>query len=305
MLTPINIDTRDVCLFIDMSKELPDVILQKIISEYCTFKGETIEDVLRNEKHELYHKRINTVSCCKCSTKSLSTFTKIIPEKQWEAMYEISMGVNSHSCPFDLTTCIESYAPKTTNTIDSSVIITMLLYSRNMMHYIASRLFVKGFCQFLLDNQHTLYHSMDNKRCCKCSTVPTEKKLINKSEWNMIFTSATAIPCKIETKDCCCQYSVRKEIEFSDIDETILFKLIYISSPFCVLNKIKRDAFLYFINWTLDVNPLRRALTELLDIVEDETFCSDMMQRILSDETEARYDDAYQWVSKHLRKQKV
>ncbi|CAG2195655.1 unnamed protein product [Mytilus edulis] len=286
MLNPINIHTRDVCLFMDMSENYPAMILKQLLSEYCTLKRVTIEDILRNEKHDLYHKRINTKSCCKCSTKQFSTFTKIIPEKQWEAMYEISMSSNSHSCPFHLTKCSESFVPKTTNTSDSSMIMTLLLYSHNMMQYIASRLFVKGFCQFLLDNQHTLYHSMDNNMC------------------------SNAIPCKIDTMDCCCQYSVRNGIKHSDIDETVLFKLVYIAGPFSVLNKIKEDAFLYFINWTVDVEPLRRALTELLKIIKDETFRSDMLQRTSSInlsqsyETDAKSDDACEWLSKHLRKQK-
>ncbi|CAC5389977.1 unnamed protein product [Mytilus coruscus] len=310
-LNPINIVTRELCLFIDMSEKYPAMILRKLISEYCTFKKVTIEDIVRNEKHELYHKRIKTESCCKCSTQQSSTFIKVIPEKQWDALYEISKCSNSHSCPSDLTKCSERFVPKTTNTSDLSVIMTLLLYSENMMHYIVSRLFANKFCKFLMENQHTFYHSMDKKRCCKCSTVPTEKILINKEEWNKLFLKENDILCKINTKDCCCQYSVRRRIKYSDIDDTVLFKFVYLAGPIGVLNKIKEDAFLYFINWTVDVYPLRRALTELLNIIEDKTFRSDMLRRTSSvnlsqsDETEAKCNDAYEWVSKHIRKQKA
>ncbi|CAC5365748.1 unnamed protein product [Mytilus coruscus] len=311
MLNPINIDTREVCLFIDMSEKYPAMILEQLFSEYCTFERVTIEDILRNEKHDLYHKRIKTESCCKCSTKQVSTFLKVMSEKQWGALYEISMSSNSHLCPSDLTKCSERFIPKTINTSDLSKIMTLVLYSQNMMHYIVSRLFGKGFSKFLLNNQHTLYHSMDKKRCCKCRKSPTEEILINKEEWNTLFLKENDILCKNDTTDCCCQYSVRRKIRYSDIDETVLFKIVYLAGPIGVLNKIKRDAFLCFINWTVDVDLLSSVLTELLKIIEDKTFRSDMLRRISSDnlsqsyETEAKSTDAYQWVSKHLCKQKA
>lgn len=311
MLSPINIDTRDVCLFIDMSEKLPEVILQKIISEYCTLKGEKIEDILRNEKHDLYHKRINTKSCCKCSTKQSPTFVKVIQEKHWDALYEIKTSSNSHSCPSYLTKCSECFVPKTINTSDLSVIITLVLYSTNIMNYIVSRLFSKGFIKFLLDHQHTLYHSMDTNMCCKCEKSPTEEILINSKDWNTLFLKENDILCKNNTTDCCCKYSVRSGIKYSDIDETVLFKIVYLAGPIGVLHRIKENTFLNFIKWTVDADLVRRALTELLNIVEDKTFRSDMLLRTSSfnlsqsNKTETKYDYAYEWLSKHLRKQKV
>lgn len=311
MLNPITINTGELCLFIDLSETYPSLILQKLITEYCNLKKVTIEDILKNEKHDLYHKRIETESCCKCSTKQTSTFMKVIPEKQWDALYEIGLSSNSHACPSNLTKCSERFVPKTINTSDLSVSMTFVLYSQNMMQYIVSRLFIKGLSKFLLDNQHTLYHSMDQKMCCKCRKSPTEEILINKEEWNTLFLKENDILCKNNTTNCCCQYTVRRRIKYSDIDETVLFKIVYLAGPIGVLNRIKENAFSYFIIWTVDADPLRRALTELLNIIEDKLFRSDMLRRTSSFhltqscETETKSDDANKWLSKHLRKQKV
>ncbi|XP_063436691.1 uncharacterized protein LOC134718129 [Mytilus trossulus] len=294
-----------------MSEIYLSMILRKLISEYCTMKKVTIEDIIKDEKHDLYHKRIKTESCCKCSTKQSSTFVKVISEKQWDALYEISLSSNSHSCQFNLKKCSERFVPKTINPSDLSEIMTLVLYSTNIMHYIVSRLFSKGFMKFLLDHQHTLYHSMDKKMCCKCRKSPTEEILINKEEWNALFLKKNDIFCKNNTTNCCCQYTVRHRIKYSDIDETVLFKIVYLAGPIGVLNKIKENAFSSFIIWTVDADPLRRALTESLNIIEDKLFRSDMIRRTSSFhltqsyETETKFDDANKWLSKHLRKQKA
>ncbi|CAG2211251.1 unnamed protein product [Mytilus edulis] len=109
-LNPKNIDTRSLGIFIDMSESRPGIILQQVISEYCASKSTTVEEILRNEKHQLYHKRIKNVPCCICPSGSICH--KFIPEQQWKSLYSKLKSGYSHSCQSGEKPCIERFVPK-------------------------------------------------------------------------------------------------------------------------------------------------------------------------------------------------
>ncbi|CAG2211277.1 unnamed protein product [Mytilus edulis] len=151
---------------------------------------------------------------------------------------------------------------------------------------------------------------MEKKKCCECAKETTEKLLIDKKEWNKLFRKEDNVLCKISSKDCCCHYTVIHGIKSSDIDETLMSKIFHVAGPISVLNKIVQDAFLYFLNWTVDEKALRGAITELSNVIKDETFRNDILQQISScnlsqlDEN-SKTNDASGWVSKKLRNQKA
>ncbi|XP_052063863.1 uncharacterized protein LOC127703828 isoform X4 [Mytilus californianus] len=303
-VNPINIDNTKVCKFIEMSETHPAIILQRIISEYCKSNNIKLEDVLREEKHELYHKRIKTFSCCKC-TIGCSTYNKVISGKQWDALYELNEDSDVHSCPLNLRICSERFVPKRIHTCNLSAAKVLILNIPNILKYMISRLYTSGFDTFLMLNQHTLYHSMKKNRCCKCKQISyenTEKSLITDREWTNLFNKSD-ISCLSISKDCCCQYSVRNGINYSDIDNICLSKIFHIAGPIAVLNKIEENAFLYFLNWTVDDKPLQRAITELSNILVDQTF----RRRFLSvfSSQSATSIDARRWVSRNLHQQKA
>lgn len=287
-----------------MSETLPASILHKVISEYCDLNKVKLEDVLRERKHELYHKRIKTFSCCKC-TLDCSTYNKIISEKHWNALYEFNEDSDLHSCPLKLRNCSERFVPKRINTFNMSLAKALILNEPNMLRYMIGQLCTSGFDAFLIVNQHILYHSMNQKKCCKCKHISyenTEKSLITEKEWAKLFVKSD-ISCPSMSKDCCCQYSVRNGINYSDIDDICLFKIFQIAGPFSVLHKIEENAFIYFLNWTVDNQHLQRAIKELFNILIDKTFSHRVLSVISSQS--ATSIDARRWVSTNLRQQKV
>lgn len=308
-LNPIDVDTDKLGVFIVMSDVYPAKIIQQLISEYCTLNEKTIDQILREGKHDLYHKRIITDSCCECNIE-FAKFTKVIPEKQWESMYKINKNSNSHVCP-KIKKCSKRFIPKVIDTCDLSVTVPLVLNIPNILKYIVSRLYINDFCAFMMNNKHTLYHYMVSKRCCECKTDPTEKTIFYEDDWNKLFEKENNISCQTGSKDCCCQYKVQNRIEYSKMDETLLSKIFFVVGPLSVLNNIGQDSFLYFLNWTVDSEPLRKALTELLNIIDDKNFCRDMLQSITScnnsqlNKTITENVETCNWFSRHVRNHKV
>lgn len=262
-----------------------------------------MDDILREEKHQLYHKRFKTVACCQCTTE----FPKCIPEDHWEALYEMTKVGNSHDCQSKLKECCESFVPKRIMTFDRFVAETLILQIPNMLNYFIRKICVNGFKNFLKQNKHTINHFMENKMCCTCDKVPTGKILINEIEWNSLFMKEDDIYCKSGSDFCYCQFAVRSSIEYTHVNDTLLSKIFNVAGPFGVLNKIGQNTFSYFLNWTVDDQPLQRALTELLNIIEDTQFCRNIISSISpqSFKTIANQFDAWKWMSKHLQIQRV
>ncbi|CAC5400771.1 unnamed protein product [Mytilus coruscus] len=304
-LNPISIDNKKLCMFIDMSERYPGMILQQIISEYCRLNGLTLEEVLQIEKHKLYHKRFEI--CCECS-KGMSTFRKVITEEQWGELYQVNEGSDLRNCTSNLKNCIECFAPKKISICNLSVAKVLILNIPNILIFMISRLCVSGFEKFLVDNQHTLYHAMERERCCRCnkfSTETSETLLIDAIEWNTLFIK-DAICCHTSSKECCCQYSIRNGIKYSDIDHTLLSKIFCVAGPIGVLNKIEQHPVLYFLNWIVDDQILQTALTELLNVIKDTKFDIEILSNNSKpDETIAKPTDARRWISRHLRQQQI
>ncbi|CAC5424763.1 unnamed protein product [Mytilus coruscus] len=306
-MNPIDIDSDELCKYIGLSEIYPAKILQQIITEYCTLKGETIEDILRNEKHELYHKRIKTELCCVCRDNQFCTYIKVIQEKQWETLYEMKEDADSHSCQSNIQKCCERFIPKKIDTCDLSVTVPLVLYIPDILTHITNRLYTNKFDTFLMNNKHALYHSMTTERCCSCNSVPTGKTILSKQEWNKIFKKTDVLARQTCTKDCCCQFSVINGIKSSDIDENVLSKICHVVGPISVLNKIAQDSFLYFLNWISDNRPLSDALTELLNIIEDKTLYREVSKHVSTcnfsqwDKTITKEVDVHKWVSTHIK----
>lgn len=282
------------------------MILQQLIYEYCSLNSITIENLLKQEKHQLYHKRVKTESCCVCHTE-FSTFEKVIPEKQWRTCYDANEENSTHSCPLDPKRCSECFVPKTIDTLDISMFNLLILNIPDIMYYMIQRLCINGFGQFLMDNQHVIYHSMEERMCCKCYEVPAEKNIINKTEWQTLYKKDDTISCLTGNKNCSCQYVVRNGIKFTDIKNTCLSKIFKVAGPIAVLNKIDQDALLYFLNWTADDKLLDGVLKDLLKMINDKMFYVSIssFEPFMSEDTTAKQSVICRWIDKHLRRQEV
>lgn len=285
-----------------MSETYPAMILQKIISEYCIFISQSMDAILKKEKHELYHKRFITQSCCLCKTE-FSTYTRMIPEKQWESLYEIKSDSDFHHCPSNLEQCSERFIPKKIDTCNLSITVPIVLNIHNILTYIINLLYKNELENFLMKNKHVIYHYMEKNRCCMCRKDPSEKTFITKIEWNKLFFKECVASCQNCMHDCCSQFSVIKGIKSSNLDETLLSKLFHIAGPISFLHKIEQDSFLYFLNWTVDEIPLRNALLDLLSIIKDTSVSSEMVK--IMDETITETVDVQQWISTHVKVEEV
>lgn len=304
VLNPINFDHIALRTFIHMSESYPGLILQQLISEYCASKSITIEDLLKIEKHQLYHQRIKNEPCCLCLT--VSNCNRVISEKQWKALYRENESSFFHSCSSSMRKqCIERFTPKMNNTLDLSGSKTMILNIPTILAYMIEHLNIKDFSLFLMHYQHVIYHSMEEKMCCKCYTVPTEKIIINMEEWEKLFKKKKTISCKIGTRNCCCQYSVRNEIKFTDIDHTCLSKIFTIAGPFGVLNKIEQNSLFYFLNWTSDGEPLQRVIIDLLGMIQDKMFKVRNSLRLPMQPEKSTAQQLRRWLDDNVQKQEV
>ncbi|CAC5403771.1 unnamed protein product [Mytilus coruscus] len=310
-LNLVKIDDNELSLFIVMSEMYPATILQQVITEYCTINRLSIEDILKKEKHNLYHKRMKTESCCTCSTIQFAnvTFIKLIPEKHWEALYELEVEGNMHLCPSKISKCSENFTPKKIDTNDLSVSVPLILYIPNILKYVMSRLFKTGIDTFLMKNKHLIFHSMEKKRCCMCTQDPTEKTVISKKELNTLYMKFENESCKTGYKDCCCLYSIRKGIRYFHMEEVFWSKLFQVAGPISFINKIGQDAFQYFLNWTVNDQPLRKTLKELLKTTKNKEFRQRMLEQVSTvnisklDKSIIEKVDANVWISRHIQDQ--
>ncbi|XP_071139634.1 uncharacterized protein [Mytilus edulis] len=311
LLNPINVNNDKLFAFIAMSEIYPSIILQKLISEFLTLNELKIEQVLEEEKHQLYHKRHKTEKCCTCIEIS-ATYMKVLTEEQWEALYELRGCTNSNDCKCMLKICSKSVVPRKDFKLDScdlSLVVSLILYIPKILKYF---LCIYGFRNFLVNYQHTIYHYMENKRCCKCKEQLTGKLILKEKEWNKIFIRDNNKSCQNSNKNCCCRYKPIDGIECSNVKATLLSKIVYAAGPISVLTKIGQETFLYFINWTIDDVKLSGALKELLRMIKpDETFSRDILHRITSsnftqlDKTLTQHINPHRWISRHLQHQQA
>lgn len=247
---PINIDNDKLITFIVKSEIYPAMILRQFLSEYCASEDTTINQLLRLKTHPLYHRREKTRSCCSCENDKFATYIKLLPEKQWLALYELTDCVKIHSTPCKSMNCYKLYVPKNNLELNLSVLVSLVLYIPEVLDRFISHFSEEKFEQFLIYNQHMLYHCMENMRCCKCDKDPTEKKILNEKEWNTLFIRCDKTLCNTCytcNGDCCCQYSVRKQIKTSSMDPFLRCKIFDIAGPFSIIKRIEQDAFSYLI----------------------------------------------------------
>lgn len=293
-----------------MSEIYPAKILRKFISEFLTLHKITLERLLEEEKDQLYHKRQKTEKCCVCIDME-AKYMKLLTEEHWEALYELKNCTDPKVCECKFKICSKLVVPKTDlkiSSFDLSLIVSLILYiPRILNHYLC----MNGFGYFLMKYQHTIYHSKEKRRCCKCDGDDeqlSEKSLISENEWMKIFCKEDDKSCQKGTKNCCCLYTPKAGIKCSDLKVTLLSKIVCVAGPVSVLLKIGQETSLYFINWNINDQILLTVLQDLLKMIKDETFCNNMLHQIKSSnisETVTPNIDTSRWISKHLRHQEV
>ncbi|CAG2211280.1 unnamed protein product [Mytilus edulis] len=249
----------------DMGQAVLELVSSQIVLNVGDKENtQFIEDLLKNEKDQLYHKRQKTKKCCVCEDDKYAIYIKLLPEKQWEELYEVEECTNQHSISCKIKICSTCVVPKKDLKLNVSVLVSLILYIPEILEYFISHFSDEKFEKILNDDQHTIYHSMKKEKCCKCKKDPTEKIILREKDWNTLFEKSDIIICKADKgKPCCCQYSVRKGIKKSSMDNILRCKIFDIAGPFGVINKIEQDALLYFLNWTVHDSSLPELLADL------------------------------------------
>lgn len=292
------------------------MILRRLLSEYCTLKGTTIKIILHEQKHDLYHKRQKTETCCVCGRDNpLATYMRVLTEKQWETLYELTSCTGSHICPLKLNICSEKIVPRygfDLELCDLPMVVSLILHIPEFLRHFMTQFCKNDYRTLLVENQHEIYHAMVKTRCCICRTDPTEKSMIREEEWNKIcMFKNDNFSCKIN--NCCCQFTVKENIEYSDIGDLLWSKILHLVGPFRTINIIGQDTFSYFLTWNdqdtqLDcmLNDLKRVLTSAREQFNNENLrsvSSNFLPQL--EENIANTDDVQNWITTHLREQTV
>ena len=321
-IMPPVIDLNDHRFYrlVTLSNKLAAPVLRRVIKQYCDVHGLTFEEVLNLYKHELFHYWHGATSgCCKCNGRR---FTRVFLDKQWYTLFmDISASLpasHAHSghdakgCPevfcarpgIDVNICDISLASsiltnitgKITTTHVVGVItktsITTSLNISGLLEYtvdqLSSRLGVNGFEQYLSKHQHKLYHQMEKKRCCQCTSDPDGKNAIKPLEWNMMYTSSPT-PCAFPV--CSHQYSPIPGITRASVSTQLLHRIGQAVGPVVTIRSV-RNQLAHTATGTLDDpaftalwGELSGALDKLIYIISDPAWQADIRSQIATLET--------------------
>ena len=315
----IDLDDHRFYRLVTLSNKLAAPVLRRVIKQYCDVHGLTFEKVLDLYKHELFHYWHGaTAGCCKCSGRR---FSKVLLDKQWHTLFtDISAslpathahsGHNSKGCPevfsarpgVDVDVCDISLASSILTNITGKITTTHVvglmtktstatsLNISGLLEYtvdqLSSCIGVNGFELYLLKHQHELFHQMEKQRCCQCTSDPGGKNVIKLSEWSTIFTSSPT-PCTFPV--CSHQYSPIPGISRTSLTTQLLHRIGQAVGPVVTVRSVRNqmahatgamDDPTFNALW----GELSGALDELLDIIADPAWRTDMRSQIATLQT--------------------
>ena len=312
----IDLDDHRFYRLVTLSNKLAAPVLRRVIKQYCDVHGLTFQEVLNLYKHELFHYWHGaTAGCCKCNGRR---FSRVLLDKQWYALFHNLIATNAHSghdvrgCPevvsarpgVDVDVCDISLASsiltnitgKITTTHVVGVItktsITTSLNISGLLEYtvdqLSSHIGVNSFEQYLSKHQHKLFHQMEKQRCCQCTSDPEGRNVIKSAEWSNIYTSSPT-PCTFLV--CSHQYSPIPGITRTSLTTQLLHRIGQVVGPVVTVRSV-RNQIAHTITGTMDDptftalwGKLSGALDELIDIIADPAWRTDMRSQITTLET--------------------
>ena len=317
----IDLDDHRFYRLVTLSNKLAAPVLRRVIKQYCnSVPGWTFEELLNLYKHELFHYWHGaTAGCCKCSSRR---FNKVLLDKQWHALFtDISASLpatSAHSghdakgCPevfsarpgVDVDVCDISLASSIltniTGTITTTHVVGLITKTSiatgvnisGLLEYtvdqLSSRLGVNGFELYLLKHQHKLFHQMEKQRCCQCTSDPEGRNVIRPAEWRNMYCSSPT-PCTSTV--CSHQYSPIPGITRTSLTTQLLHRIGQAVGPVVTVRSV-RNQIAHTVTGTMDDptffalwGELSGALDELIDIIADPAWQTDMRLQIATLET--------------------
>ena len=316
-IMPPIIDSDDHRFYrlVTLSNKLAAPVLRRVIKQYCDVHGLTFEEVLNLYKHELFHYWHGaTAGCCKCNGRR---FTRVLMDKQWQTLFtDISaslLATHAHSghdakgCPdvvgaqpgIDVDKCDVSLASSILTNITGNVTtthvvglltktsVTTSLNISGLLEYTIDRLSsclgVNGFEQYLSKHQHKLFHQMEKQRCCQCTSDPEGKNVIRPAEWSTMYTSSPT-PCASAV--CSHQYNPIPGTTRTSLTTQFLHRIGQAVGPVVTVRSV-RNQIAHTVTGSMDDptftalwGELSGALNELIDIIADQAWQTDMRSQI-------------------------
>ena len=316
----IDLDDHRFYRLVTLSNKLAAPVLRRVIKQYCTsVPGWTFEEVLNLYKHELFHYWHGaTAGCCKCRSRR---FNKVLLDKQWHTLFTyISASLpatHAHSghiakgCPevfsaqpgVDFDVCDISLASSIltniTGTITTTHVVGLITKTyvttgvniSGLLEYtidqLSSRLGVNGFELYLSKHQHKLFHHMETHRCCQCTGDPEGKNVIRPAEWSTMYHSS---PTMCASTVCSHQYSPIPGITRTSLTTQLLHRIGQAVGPVVTVRSVRNQ--IAHATGTMDDptfsalwGELSGALDELIDIIADPAWRTDMRSQIATLET--------------------
>ena len=323
MSSVIDLDDHRLYRLVTLSNKLAAAVLRRVIKQYCDVNGLTFEELLNLYKHELFHYwRGATAPCCRCNGRR---FNRVILDTQWYTLFtnisanlpatHAHWGHDVKECPevisahpgIDVDVCDISLAAsiltnitgeiRTTRVIglitNTNVRATVNINTYGLVEYtidqLSSHLGVNGFELYLSKHQHMLFHQMETRRCCQCSSDPDGKTVIKHTEWSNMYQSSPT-PCASAV--CSHQYSPIPGIARTALTTKLLHSIGQAVGPVITVRSVRNHAIAHNPNGTLDEDTftvnwteLTSALNELIDIVTDPVWQSNIRTQIATLQT--------------------
>lgn len=250
---------------------------QKLLQHYLDKKNMNLQTFIEANQHDIYHLYSN--ECCQCSSKQPKhPTTKVLNATQMAIMF-------AKSCKRCNTKRRQSSDPFCCSTFKMGTHVED--FDITLLHIILGHICLqlfwdcvlrvqgKTFQQFLVENQHSIFHlwKFNISKCCsKSCHVTSTKGKITESQWLTLYPrNAQSSPCNTGLQ-CFCLYSVNTTLVENQLDKSTAMTL---QKCFCRLrlaveNLVKNRNTLAH---KPDCQLSDRDLNELWSDVKDDVIC--------------------------------
>ncbi|CAC5367841.1 unnamed protein product [Mytilus coruscus] len=200
---------------------------QKLLQHYLTRKNMTLQTFIEVNQHEIYH--LYSEKCCQCSGKHPTA--KVLKAKQMEIIFaknckRCKIGKGQSGDPF---CCSTSKIGVRIEDFDITLLHSILVNICIQLFWdCALRFQGKTFQQFLVENQHSVYHlrKINTSNCClKSCKRPSTKGMLTEIQWLTLYHIDTKSSSCKTGQTCFCSYSVNTSLVENQLEKATAMTL--------------------------------------------------------------------------------
>lgn len=189
-------ETENFYRIITLILKLGTKCLKELLNHFLQKENLTLQQLLSQYQHELYHLYYNSVKCCRCTNNKHLSRKRILNLCQFDILYGVNptkpQGGQS-SCNYSGFCCcqITTKASLTTTSLDFTLTKCLLINTCEKV-FVNDLLQSQSFESFLNNNRHDVYHAWKpQEKCCQClSGGPTSchmKQMITDKQWATLY----------------------------------------------------------------------------------------------------------------------